>query len=110
MKKGIKSIIGMSLFFPIYAMAANSIIVTDAEYGKYSAGKTCDATKKVQKLCNGLETCSFAVNSSLCEFNPAPDMEKLLLVNYTCSSIRMYNYTTYTDKSVIILSCKNKKE
>ena len=95
-------------FIPIatvWAEKADTMHVTQAIYGDFAIPKdTCDATVKVQSLCDGLTLCEVPVtDSTLCGYDPAPGLPKAVIINYTCGTLGYA--TTAPEGSAAILNC-----
>ncbi len=89
------------------AMASKAetlIKVQKATYGNFEDVKyQCDATAMVAFYCNGRTSCQFAVEDTLCGFDPAPGMDKDVVVNYSCGLITKDGGGDY--QTLVTLSC-----
>ena len=79
------------------------IQVASAIYSIEDGTTQCDVTARVASICNGLASCNVSVQSALCHMgDPAPTLQKLLSVRYSCQAASSLRATAGEGKTLTL--------
>ena len=86
------------------AQRVRSIQVASAIYSVEDGTIPCDVTARVGGICNGLASCTVSVQSALCHMgDPAPPLQKLLSVHYSCHAAGTLRATAVEGKTLTLV-------
>ena len=86
------------------AHRVRSIQVASAIYSVEDGTIPCDVTARVAGICNGLASCTVSVQSALCHMgDPAPPLQKLLSVHYSCHAAGTLRATAVEGKTLTLV-------
>ena len=86
------------------AMRVRTIQVASAIYSVEDGTVPCNVTARVACICNGLASCTVSVQSALCHMgDPAPTLQKLLSVHYSCHAAGSLRATAEEGKTLTLM-------
>ena len=83
---------------------AQGIQVASAIYSVEDGTIPCNVTARVAGICNGLASCTVSAQSALCHMgDPAPTLQKLLSVQYSCGAADGLRATAAEGKTLVLM-------